>query len=96
MKSSMSPPSASGALAGVSRDDDDYAGAGPVRTVVAAPARWGALPAVVLLPTLLLVFMGGLMSFELLQGMWGYHQPGKPSSLILREMAGMLDLKVND
>ena len=45
---------------------------------------------------LLLVFIGGLMSFELVRGMWGYHQPGKPSSMILRGMADTFGMKVND
>lgn len=81
-----------GARPGYDEDDD-----GPVvRTVAAPPTQWGVLPTVVLLPSLLLVFLGGLMSFELLRGMWGYHQPSKPSSMILRAMADNLGMKVND
>ena len=87
--------SASGALRGV-RDDDDYAGA-PVQTVVAAPAKWGALPAVVLFLTLPLMFIGAIMSYEMVRGMWGYHQPTQPGNLLVRGLAeSVFDLKSGD
>lgn len=67
-----------------------------VRTVVAAPAKWGPLPAIVLLPTLLVTFLGGLMSFELVRGMWGYHQTSKPGNLIVRNVADQFGMKAAD
>ncbi len=91
-------PSASGELRGHNlRDDDgDYRGA-PVQTVVAAPARWGALPAVVLFMTLPLMFMGAIMSYEMVRGMWGYHQPTQPGNLLVRGLAeSIFDLKSGD
>lgn len=93
-------PSASGALRGVSaRDDDDEdddLDDRPGRAVPMAPAQWGALPAVVLLPSMILVFMGGLMSFEMVRGMWGYHQPSKPGNMLVSTIADTLGMKVPD
>ncbi len=89
--------SASGALRGVRGDDDgDYRGA-PGPSVVAAPAKWGALPAVVLFMTLPLMFMGAIMSYEMVRGMWGYHQPTQPGNLLVRGLAeSVFDLKSGD
>lgn len=67
-----------------------------VRTVVAGPVRWGPLPAIVLLPTLLVSFLGMLMSFELVRGMWGYHQTTKPGNIIVRTMADQFGMKAAD
>jgi hypothetical protein len=51
--------------------------AGPTPTVVeAAPAEWGAFPGVVLLLCMPVLFLVGLMSYELIQSMHGYHKPG--------------------
>ena len=91
--------SASGALRGDrlrDNDDGDYR-AGPVQTVVAAPAKWGALPAVVLFMTLPLMFMGAIMSYEMVRGMWGYHQPTQPGNLLVRGLAeSIFSLKAGD
>ncbi|MCZ2344124.1 MAG: hypothetical protein LC104_20370 [Bacteroidales bacterium] len=90
--------SASQALRGVSPEDDDIVveSDGPVRTVEAPPAPWGPLPALVLLPCLLLVFIGSLMSFELLRSMWGYHQPSPPGNVIVRGMADAMGFQTKD
>lgn len=87
--------SASKALRGVRRgaDDEDEM---PVRTVAATPPPWGPLPAAVLMPCLILVFLGGLMSFEALRGMWGYHQPAPPSNMLVRGVADMFGMKTTD
>jgi hypothetical protein len=64
-------------------EEDEYA-----RPAVAAePAEWGALPAIVLIPCVLVMFVVGLMSWELLHGMWGYNQPGRAASPIVRGLA---------
>jgi hypothetical protein len=68
----------------------------PVRTVVAKPATWGPLPAIVLLPCLIVVLIGGLMSFEVLRGMWGYQQPNKPSDALVRGVADTFGMKVSE
>ena len=58
---------ASAALAGVRDEDDEY----EVRdadeereVVVAAPAKWGPSPAILMFLTVLVMFLGGLMAFE--------------------------------
>ena len=91
--------SASKALRGVRPDDDDdeeYDYTQPAQTVAAAPAPWGALPVVVLFPCLFLTFLGAIMSFELLRGMWGYQQPTTPGNLVVRGMADAFGLKTAD
>lgn len=90
--------SASAALAGVRDDDDDYSRGGPARveTVVQTPPKWGMLPALVLFPCLIFAFLGSLMSYEAIRGMWGYHQPAKPGNLIVRGLADTLGMKTND
>ena len=78
--------SASQALRGARRGVDDY-DTMPSQMVVATPATWGALPAVVLFLTLPLMFVGTLMSYEVVRGMWGYHQPTRPGNLLVRSLA---------
>jgi hypothetical protein len=63
-------------------EEEEYAA-----PVAAAPAEWGVLPAVALIPSVVILFLVCLMSFEVLQGMWGYHKPAKVSSLIVRPLA---------
>ena len=59
-----------------------------VRTVTAPAPTWGALPAIVLLPTFLIVFLGMLMSYELVRGMWSYQQPGgSPGGMLVGSVA---------
>jgi excisionase family DNA binding protein len=58
---------------------------------VAPPAPWGVLPVVLLVPSVLILFVVGLMSFELMQSMWGYHRPGKVSTLVIDPIARMFD-----
>ncbi len=53
----------------------------------AEPAEWGALPAAVLIPCVLVMFVVGLMSWELLHSMWGYQQPGRAASPVVRFFA---------
>ena len=92
-------PSASGALRGVRRGDDeeDDRRAAPVVVANAAPAKWGALPAVVLFLTLPLMFIGSVMSYEMVRSMWGYHQPTQPGNLVVRGLAeSVFDLKPGD
>ena len=43
------------------------------------PKPWGALPAVVLLFSFIFTFLGGLMSYELVKGMWSYNSGSKPA-----------------
>ncbi|HXG10252.1 MAG TPA: helix-turn-helix domain-containing protein [Gemmataceae bacterium] len=57
--------------------------------VAAAPADWGLMPALVLFPSVLVMFLAALMAFELVHNMWGYHQPSAVGSPIVRGMASM-------
>jgi len=87
--------SASKALRGVRRGEEDVV-VGPGAVVVAGPAKWGPLPAIVLFPCVIILALGGLMSFEAVRGMWGYHQPAKPGASIVRGMADTFGMKTND
>jgi excisionase family DNA binding protein len=60
-------------------------------SAAAPPAEWGVLPALVMLPCTILLFVVALMSFELIQGMWGYHRGTKVSNLIIHPIAKMFD-----
>jgi excisionase family DNA binding protein len=62
-----------------------------VSAAAAPPAEWGVLPAFVLLPCTIILFVVGLMSFELMQGMWGYHTGNKVSNLVIHPIAKMFD-----
>jgi hypothetical protein len=84
--------SVAGALKGVHRGEGDV----EVRTVAAPPAKWGVLPVLFLFPCFVAVILGGLMSFEMVRGMWGYQQPVKTSDSLVRGMASQFDLKVSD
>ncbi|HEY7423573.1 MAG TPA: hypothetical protein VH682_04955, partial [Gemmataceae bacterium] len=61
-----------------------------VAAAPAAPAEWGVMPALVMLPCTIILFLVGLMSFELIQGMWGYHRGTKVSNLIIHPIAKMV------
>jgi hypothetical protein len=73
-------------------DDDD----GPVRVIQAAGPKWGALPAVMGFATLPFVFLGTIMSFELLKGMTGYNAPGGASGPVVKGVAGLLGMAPNE
>ena len=87
--------SASGALRNVrnrDRDDDD----GPVRTIVATPPKWGPLPAIILFLCLAPIFIGVMMTFEIVASMKGYSQGTKPAGLFSRGLAETFGMKIND
>jgi excisionase family DNA binding protein len=60
----------------------------------AAPADWGIAAPVGALLTFVVLFLVSLMSFELVQSMWGYHTGGPVSGPVVRFFAGMLDKDV--
>jgi len=43
-------------------------------------AEWGPLPAVLLFPTVIVLFIVGLMGFELIQGMWAITAPRRSAA----------------
>jgi hypothetical protein len=68
----------------------------PRRAVAAAPAEWGVLPALILMPSVVITLLVCLMSFELLHTMWGYHYSNRPSAWLVKTFAGMIGEKVAD
>jgi len=79
-------------------EDEDDAGAVPAgATVVDRPTKsWGVLPTLFLAPTLLVVLVGALMGYEMLNTMWGYQQPRKPAAPIIRGIASNFDMELRD
>jgi hypothetical protein len=69
----------------------EEAAVGAAAAAAAPPAPWGPLPALVLIPTVIVLFFVSLMSFELVHSMWGYHKAGKVSGLIINPVARMFD-----
>lgn len=55
----------------------------------AAPTEWGALPVALMAPCVIVMFLLGIMSFELLHNMWGYAQPSKPAGPLVKYLAGL-------
>ena len=55
----------------------------------AAPADWGVVFPILSLVCTIILFFVGLMSFELMQSMWGYHTGNKVSTPIVRFFAPM-------
>jgi len=75
-------------------DEEDEADLAP--HPAGAPAKWGALPAIVLAFAFIPIFFGALMGYELLHTMWGYQQPRKPAAPVVRWAATQLDMDVKD
>jgi hypothetical protein len=93
-------PSASTALRGVRPDEDeeDYevseAADDEGRPVaVAAPTSWGPIPAIFMFPTVLFMFLGTLMAFELLHSTWGYQQSTRPTTPLVDFVADKFGMK---
>lgn len=62
--------------------------AGPA--VAAAPANWGSLPAIIMIPCVIVMFLLTFMAFELLHDMWGYRSSSKASAVLLKPVCSML------
>ncbi len=71
-------------------DEDELAAA----TVPAAEAEWHTLDVVGLMACVMFMFVSGLMAYELMHGMWGYHQSTKPAGIMVRGIAGLFDDKL--
>lgn len=76
-------------------DEADGDETGPA-TIPAAQAEWGWYPVLVLAPCVAVMFIAGLMAFELLNGMWGYHASTKPSGLVVSSMAKLFTDEVKE
>ncbi len=72
-------------------EEEEEAAVAAAPSAAAAPAQWGVLPALVLFPCTIVLFIVGLMSFEMIQGLWGYHRGAKVSRLVVDPIARMFD-----
>jgi hypothetical protein len=59
----------------------------PAAGAVAPPRPWGVLPAIVMIPCTIVMFLAGLMGLELLHGMWGYQQPSRVGGFLTDSLA---------
>jgi excisionase family DNA binding protein len=57
----------------------------------AAPVEWGALPAIFLLPAVIVLVLTGLMGYEMIQGTSGFRKGTKATSLILDPLSRAID-----
>jgi len=73
-------------------DEDEEGVVQPRQPLVEAPpAQWGVVPALMMIPCVIVLFVVGLMGFELIQGMWGYHQSSKVSRPVINFIARSFD-----
>ena len=90
--------SAAGALKGVKGkkpDEDDEVV--PAGSIVERPTKpWGIIPVLFLAPSVLIVLVGALMGYEMLQTQWGYQQPRKPTAPLIRAIASQFDMELRD
>jgi hypothetical protein len=82
---------ASSALEGVRRRTDDEEETAPAG--YAPPAKWPGWVIAPLALTFLFTFLGGIMSYELLKGMWGYHQGQTTTGGLANTVAGALGME---
>ncbi|HEV3235578.1 MAG TPA: hypothetical protein VGZ25_01230 [Gemmataceae bacterium] len=76
--------------------EDELEGEPREQLVAAAPAAWGPLPAIIMIPCVIVMFLVTLISFEQIQSMWGYHNNQKVSSTLSRSLANLFSLEVKD
>jgi excisionase family DNA binding protein len=76
--------------------EDELEGEPQELAVAAAPAAWGPLPAIIMIPCVIVMFLVTLISFEQIQSMWGYHNNQKVSSTLSRSLANLFSLDVKD
>lgn len=81
-------------------DDEESEEETPTATAPEAPAEWGSAPALMLLPTVLVLFLVCFMGYELIQGMFGFQRPAKASKpvvdMIARPVAEAMDMQLPD
>ncbi len=79
-------------------EEEEEEEAAAVGAAAAPPATWGPLPAILLIPTVLVMFFVGLLSFELAGTMWNYRQPGHTTGfgIVLHPIAKYFDPALPD
>jgi excisionase family DNA binding protein len=70
----------------IAEEDEEEA---PTRraAVAAAPANWGVLPALVMMPCVVVMFFVSIMGFEMIRGMWGYRQGTPVAAPVTKSVA---------
>ncbi|MCX7664789.1 MAG: hypothetical protein N2112_04520 [Gemmataceae bacterium] len=90
---------ASSALADVSVDDEDDfepQGRGETVYVEKTTPSWGVFPVLFMLPTFIIVLLGGLLGWEMVRGAWGYTQPTPQTAPLTKAIAGALELEMKE
>jgi hypothetical protein len=76
-------------------DEEDVVPAGA--TLVERPTQpWGIVPLLALAPSFIVILLGAIIGYELLNTMWGYQQPRKPAAPLIRGVASTLDMELRD
>ncbi len=70
----------------------------PVQQLVSAgpEAPWGAMPALVLLPSALVLFVMALVSVEMLRTVWAYNRGLAPTRPVIRALSDLIGNKIPD
>lgn len=71
-------------------EDEEDEEIAPAPTVAAAQAEWGVFPIIMMLPCVLVMFVAGLMAYELVRGMWGYKPTSKPTGQLVSFISDQL------
>jgi hypothetical protein len=82
-----------GAKARRDEDEEEEEAAAAVPAGAYRPVPWGPVPVIFLLPAFLLMLMGAIMGYELLQTMTGYQHPRKPAAPLVQGIASTLDMQ---
>jgi len=61
-----------------------------------APVAWGVVPAIFLIPCVLVMFLIAAMSFEMLHSLIGYEPASKPSGALVKWVARTFGEKLPD
>jgi len=91
-----SSDSASKALAGVKHEEGDDEDEDEPVAGVYRPAKYGIFTITMLAITTPVIFLTGLMGYELLHSMWGYQTGNRPSAMVIKLVAGTFDLAPKD
>jgi hypothetical protein len=75
-------------------DEDEEEAAAPAGAY--RPVEWGWFPGTFLALAFPFVLIGGMMAFQLLETMWGYQQPRKPTAPLVQGLAKTLDMELRD
>jgi hypothetical protein len=92
--------SASRALKGVkgrrTDEEEEEEAAMAVPAGAYRPVPWGPVPGIFLALAFPFMLIGGIMGYQLIETMWGYQQPRKPTAPLVQELAKSLDMELRD